>query len=234
MPQSPLPRCVVIVPAGGIGTRMQSTIPKQFLELLGVPIIIRTLRAIVSVDAVDHVVVAVSPSHFTSLEHQLHQHGLFQNVSLVEGGIDRTLSVRNALAHPRVHSADILLVHDAVRPLASPSLFQRVIDSTLVHGCVVPVVPVSDTIKIVRPDGAVEQTLDRSRLRAVQTPQGFLRDVLLEAHINDVHGFTTDDATLCERNGSRVMTVAGEDWNIKITRPEDLRWASMFVSEHQL
>jgi 2-C-methyl-D-erythritol 4-phosphate cytidylyltransferase len=213
---------------------MQSTIPKQFLELLGVPIIIRTLHAIESVDAVDHVVVAAPPSHFTILEHLLHQHGLFQKVSLVEGGIDRTLSVRNALAHPRAHSADVVLVHDAVRPLASPSLFQRVIDATVVHGCVVPVVPVSDTIKIVRPDGTVEQTLDRSTLRAVQTPQGFLRDILMEAHANDVHGFATDDAALCEWNGVSVMTVAGEDWNIKITRPGDLRWASMFASEHKL
>jgi len=231
MSQSPLPRCVVVIPAGGVGTRMQSAVPKQFLDIQGIPIIIRTIQTAAAVPAVRHVVVATLPSHMTYLAELLDTYALDHCTSIVEGGTDRRSSVARALEHREVASADVVLVHDAVRPFASCGLFERVIEAAHSHGCAVPVLPVTDTIKVVDATGAVVETLDRSTLRAAQTPQGFRTEILLRAHASydSVNGTVTDDAMLCERNAVDVMTVDGEVKNVKITKPEDIAWAQSLV-----
>ena len=138
----------------------------------------------------------------------------------VAGGATRAESVRNGLAAVPAE-ATIVCVHDAARPLATPELFRRVVGA-LAAGVagVVPAVPVTDTIKLLDADGAVVETPPRERLVAVQTPQGFRAAALRRAHATGHDG--TDDASLVERVGGRVITVPGEAWNDKITTPEDL------------
>ncbi len=146
----------------------------------------------------------------------------------VAGGSTRAESVRNGLsAVPS--EATIVCVHDAARPLATPDLFRRVVAAVVagVDG-VVPAVAVTDTIKLVDDDGAVVETPPRERLVAVQTPQGFRAAMLRLAHATGMDG--TDDASLVEHIGGRVVTVPGEAWNEKITTPEDLARARQWLA----
>jgi len=150
----------------------------------------------------------------------------------VAGGTTRSESVRAGLAAVPA-DATIICVHDAARPLASPALFQAVIEAVRAGADgAVPAVAVADTIKVVDAGGLVIDTPDRSTLVAVQTPQAFRADVLRQAHTEAVDG--TDDAALVERLGGAVVTVPGESWNRKITDPEDLAWAQRwFASCHR-
>jgi 2-C-methyl-D-erythritol 4-phosphate cytidylyltransferase len=146
----------------------------------------------------------------------------------VAGGVTRAESVRNGLAAVPPE-ATIVCVHDAARPLASTALFASVVDAVAAGADgVVPAVPVTDTVKVVDAACAVVATPDRDTLVAVQTPQGFRADVLRRAHASGLEG--TDDASLVERLGARVVTVPGEPWNRKITAPDDLEWARQWLA----
>jgi 2-C-methyl-D-erythritol 4-phosphate cytidylyltransferase len=145
----------------------------------------------------------------------------------IAGGPTRSASVRAGLAVvPR--GVGIICVHDASRPLASARLFDAVV-SAVCDGAdaAVPAVPVADTIKLIDRDGLVVGTLERSNVVAVQTPQAFRAEVLIKAHATREEG--SDDAQLVERLHLRVMTVPGEPWNRKITKPEDLEWARRWI-----
>jgi 2-C-methyl-D-erythritol 4-phosphate cytidylyltransferase len=229
--RSPLLDCVVVIPAGGTGSRMHESTPKQFLDLHGLPIIIRTIQTAANVAGVSQVVVATLPASTLYLQELLVTHNLAHCTAVVEGGTDRASSVANALRHPAVKHANIILVHDAVRPFASAALYERVIAAAAEYGCAVPALPVTDTIKMVDSAGFVTRTPNRAELRAVQTPQAFRRELLIASYESRLRDDlqVTDDASLCERNGIRVVTVLGETWNVKLTQPEDLLWAQTFI-----
>ncbi len=141
----------------------------------------------------------------------------------VAGGATRSASVRAGLAAVPVDAA-VVCVHDAVRPLATAPLFERVIAAVRAGADgAVPAVPLADTIKVVDAEGVVQSTPDRATLVGVQTPQAFRADVLRAAHAAEPEG--TDDASLVERHGGHVVTVPGEAGNRKITTPDDLEWA---------
>lgn len=141
----------------------------------------------------------------------------------VAGGATRSDSVRAGLASVPAH-ADIVCVHDAARPLASPDLYARVIDAVRAGADgAIPGVPVTDTVKVIDNDGVVVDTPDRASLVAVQTPQAFRAAALREAH--EFGGEATDDAALVEAMGGRIVVVDGEPSNRKITTPDDLEWA---------
>lgn len=149
----------------------------------------------------------------------------------VAGGATRSESVRNGLAAVPPE-ATVVCVHDAARPLATPELFAAVVAAIAAGAdAAVPALPVTDTVKVVDADGTVVSTPDRSSLVAVQTPQAFRADVLRRAHAAGGEG--TDDATLVERAGGRVVTVAGEAWNHKITEPDDLERARAWLERRQ-
>jgi 2-C-methyl-D-erythritol 4-phosphate cytidylyltransferase len=194
--------CIVV--AAGSGRRFGGA--KQ-LELLGDEMVVaRSVRVAASV--CDGVVLVLNPETMG----ELHVEGAAVTTS---GGATRSASVRNGLAHVP-DDAQVVLVHDAARPLASPELFERVIDAVRDGAAAaVPAVAVVDTIRSV--DGGV---VDRDRLRAVQTPQGFDAAVLRAAHASGAEG--TDDAGLVEAAGHRVALVEGEPTNLKITSPHDL------------
>ncbi|HVE63316.1 MAG TPA: 2-C-methyl-D-erythritol 4-phosphate cytidylyltransferase [Mycobacteriales bacterium] len=220
-------RVAAIVPAAGRGERLGPGTPKALRLLGGVPLLVHAVRALSSARLVDLVVVAGPPEGEAEVRALLDAHDVAAEVRVVAGGETRQESVRRALD---VLPADVagVLVHDAARPLAPSDLADDVAQA-LIAGvtAVIPVMPVTDTIKRVDVSGHVLQTLPRAELVAVQTPQGFARSVLAEAHdAAALDGFEgTDDASLVERLGVPVQTVAGYDDAFKVTRPGDLAHA---------
>lgn len=207
-----MPRVWTIVVAGGSGRRFGA--PKQFAVLGPSERVID--RACDVARACGDGVVVVLPSAERVDEWQTARPG---DVAVV-GGSTRSESVRAGLAVVP-DDADIVCVHDAARPLATPNLFDSVV-AAIRDGAdgAVPALPMTDTVKVVDASGVVMSTPDRSTLVTVQTPQAFTASVLRAAHASGAEG--TDDASLVEMAGGRVVIVAGETWNHKITDPADL------------
>jgi 2-C-methyl-D-erythritol 4-phosphate cytidylyltransferase len=218
------PRVAVLIPAGGVGARLGRRTPKQFLRLGGATILGMTLRHFTSHPGVEAIVVAAPPAHVARTR-ALVARRRRPAIEVVEGGATRQASVWQALqAAPP--DADVLLVHDAVRPFISRALIDAVVAAAAAHGAAICALPIAETVKRVH-DGVVETTLDRAALWAVQTPQGFRAALLREAHEKASRDgvIGTDDAMLVERLGHPVRVVTGSAANVKITTPDDLRRA---------
>jgi 2-C-methyl-D-erythritol 4-phosphate cytidylyltransferase len=232
-------RVFVILPAAGLGTRMSAghsplTAPKQFLELAGVPILIHTLRAFAEVPRVAALYVAVRPTEIERLTAQVRDYGFSGKVHVVEGGDSRQESVANALDAIDSDPDDIILVHDAVRPLIDAATIERTIRAVEKHDAAIVGVPAVDTIKQVErtADGAIiTSTIPREYIVQAQTPQGFrshlLRRAFAEAAADEFVG--TDEASLVERAGGQVAVVPGSPANFKITQPGDLELAEFYL-----
>jgi 2-C-methyl-D-erythritol 4-phosphate cytidylyltransferase len=206
----------VVLPAAGRGERMGAGVVKALRELAGEPLLLHAVRAVRAVPAIGPVVVLAPVGLVNDLAVLLAPY----DVDVTAGGEQRQDSVRLGLAALPVE-ADLVLVHDAARALTPVSVFESVIAALRAGAeAVVPVLPVADTIKRVAGD-RVLGTLERDDLRAVQTPQGFAREVLEQAHRLPGPP-ATDDAALVERLGRSVVTVAGSEHAFKVTRPFDL------------
>jgi 2-C-methyl-D-erythritol 4-phosphate cytidylyltransferase len=233
------PKVVVILVAAGSGARLGAGTPKAFAPLCGEPILAHALRGVFGCTEVEHVII-VSPASHVAQARGVAGHrraGERPLVQVVVGGADRSASVEAGLAVLRPEDA-IVLVHDVARCLAPSDLFVRVIRGVRDgHPAVIPGLPVTDTVKVVDAGGRVLQTPDRGSLRAIQTPQGFLRDVLVQAHAH-AHGHgqaggvaVTDDAGLVEQAGGTVLVVAGDHRALKITSPLDLTKAAALLQD---
>jgi 2-C-methyl-D-erythritol 4-phosphate cytidylyltransferase len=189
------------------------------------------VRAFDGVSAVSRIVVVAPASHLERVRRLLRSAGLRAAWCAVTGGAERQDSVWNGLG-ALDPPAEIVLVHDAVRPLVTARVIRDVIREARRSGAAVAAVPVKDTIRRITGEAGASRTLDRSLLRAVQTPQGFRAELLLKAHRKARReGFLgTDEASLVERMGVAVHLVTGDYRNIKITTPEDLAAASIYVS----
>jgi len=218
---------VVLVPAAGRGERLGGDSPKALRELGGDSLLRHAVRRLAGAPSVGHIVVAV-PAGTEKLVRGLLGSATGADVSVVVGGVDRQGSVAAALdAAPSAYQ--IVLVHDAARPLAPPDLAERVVVAVREgHDAVIPVLEVVDTVKQVDANGRVVATVDRATLRRVQTPQGFRRPVLAAAH-SAAQDSATDDAGLVERLGLPVHTVPGSEYAMKITRPYDLTIAELLL-----
>ncbi len=232
----------VILPAAGIGTRMASAsggAPKQFLSLRGVPVLVHAIHAFLHLPQVTAVYVAVREPEQERLHDLLAEHGLADRVHIVSGGDSRQDSVANALAAlPSTGenaSRDIVLVHDAVRPLIDPATIARTIEAIERHGAAIVGMPAVDTIKQVErtADGAlITATIPRELIVHAQTPQGALvplmRRAFAEAAADEFIG--TDEASLLERAGIPVHVVPGTARNLKVTQPGDLEVAEFYLA----
>ena len=212
----------VVIPAAGQGTRMGGDTAKQYLALGDAPVLVQTVRALAVHPAVGTVVLAVSPGAREEAEALLRAAALPLPVRVVAGGATRRASVQAALA-ALPDKARIVLVHDAVRPFLTLRLLSDVIDAAREHGAAVPAVAVADTLR--RADGETfGETLDRAGVYAVQTPQGFRRDLLVRAFA-EILDDATDDAALVAALGHAVRLVPGDRRNLKLTTPDDLALA---------
>lgn len=223
-----------ILPAAGLGTRMAGPQPKQFLALDGVPILIHSLRAFASVPRVNSIVVAVRKPEIERVQSQISENGFAGRVQVVEGGDNRQESVANALAAIHANPDDVVLVHDAVRPLIDAATIDRTIDAVVEHGAAIVGLPAVDTIKQVErtAHGAlVVSTIPREFIVQAQTPQGFrfglLQGAFAEATADGFVG--TDEASVVERAGHPVAVVPGSHVNLKITQPGDLELAEFYL-----
>jgi 2-C-methyl-D-erythritol 4-phosphate cytidylyltransferase len=208
-------RTGVLVPAAGRGTRLGPGAPKALRALAGEPLLVHAVRALRACPEVDDVVVAAPPEDVEDVQ------ALVPDAVVVAGGEARADSVARALAalDPEV---ELVLVHDAARCLLPAAVVRRVVEALRAGApAVVPVVGVADTVKEVDAAGRVLRTLPRADLRAVQTPQGFRREVLERAH-REARGPATDDASMVEALGVAVLTVPGDEEAFKVTRPLDL------------
>ena len=225
-----------ILPAAGLGTRMAGPQPKQFVALGGIPILIHSLRAFASVDRITQIYVAVRTPELDRVKSQIAEHGFADRVHVVEGGEKRQESVANALLSLPAEPDDIVLVHDAVRPLIDSATIERTIDAVVEHGAAIVGLPAVDTIKQVErtAHGAViTATIPREFIVLAQTPQGFryglLKDAFAEATADGFVG--TDEASLVERAGHPVAVVHGSAVNLKITQPGDLELAEFYLHQ---
>ncbi len=224
-----MPNLAVVIPAGGVGTRFGRSTPKQFMRFGATPILVATVRHFTAHPAVRGIVVAAPEAYVARTRRILAPIARRAPLVVVAGGRTRQDSVWLALqAAP--DDAQIVVVHDGVRPLITRQLIDAVVAAADVCGASICALPVTETVKRVRGD-LVESTLDRSELYEVQTPQAFRADLLREAHEkarrDGVIG--TDDAMLVERLGHPVRVVPGLPENVKITTPEDLRRARRAV-----
>jgi 2-C-methyl-D-erythritol 4-phosphate cytidylyltransferase len=218
----------VLVPAAGLGVRLGPGGPKALRTLRGEPLLVHAVRRVAAAPSVGCVVVAAPPDSVAAVRDLLSSVPDRVQLLVVAGGASRQLSVAAALAAVPGRY-EIVLVHDAARALAPPELVERVAAAVRDgHAAVIPAIPVVDTIKHVQSSGEVMATLDRSVLRAVQTPQGFRRSVLVEAHAAAVDDHT-DDAGMAEKLGVTVWAVPGEESALKITRPFDLAIAELLL-----
>lgn len=209
----------VVIPASGAGLRMGANQPKQFLPLEGQAILQRTIAQFENMAAVDEIVVAVPEGYV----HTVQSYGFSKVKHIVEGGQDRGCSVLLALEKLPA-TTEVVLIHDGVRPFVTEALAMAVAEAAQKHGAAIACTPVTNTIKAANPQGEITQTLDRSQLWSVQTPQGFTYHTIMNAYqAAQTEGIqATDDSALVERLGLPVHVVPSSPKNIKITTEEDL------------
>jgi 2-C-methyl-D-erythritol 4-phosphate cytidylyltransferase len=224
-------KTLAIIPAGGAGRRMGGDVPKQFLPLAGIPVLVHTLRAFQRSPIIDEIFLAVPEGDMTAVRHDIvEEHGLSKVISVLVGGAERQDSVANALMQVR-DDHGIVLIHDGVRPFVTGELIRRVVAAAGEHGAAVVGVPVRDTVKSVSAAGVVVKTVEREGLWLTQTPQAFRRELICAAYEKaEQDGFSgTDDASLVERMGGAVRMIPGDHDNIKITIPDDLALGAIIL-----
>lgn len=218
-----------IIVAGGSGTRMGSELPKQFLTIANRPILMHTIDSFAKAIGT-HQIIVVLPADSTTLWQQLCQdHSFTTDHKVVVGGDSRFASVKNGIAEVDSDS-NIVLIHDGVRPLVSSQLIKDIVEATAHHGTSIPYVEEVNSLRKILPDGSTK-IVDRSLYIAIQTPQGFKRELLERAYDQPSSPLFTDDASVVESAGHKIHLTRGEVANIKITTPTDLLISSAILSQ---
>lgn len=216
------PHCTALVAAAGASSRMGG-VNKLLEPLEGVPVLVRTLTSLQLAEEIDEIVVAAREEDLVEVSQLCRTYGISKCAKVVRGGESRVHSVLLAALEASPETS-LLAVQDGARPLVTPELVDRVVTAAARCGAAAPAVPVKDTVKMVREDGAVERTLERDALRAVQTPQVFEASLLKAALQAALESGTpvTDDCSAVEQLGKVVFLVDGEEENLKITTPVDM------------
>jgi 2-C-methyl-D-erythritol 4-phosphate cytidylyltransferase len=218
----------VIIVAGGTGSRMQSNTPKQFIEINGEAIIVRTIKAFLNYNSLIKIIISVHKDFKVYLEELLIKNGLNKNnIQITLGGETRFQSVKNGLSLIEDQNA-IVGIHDAARPFVSIQTIKTCFDTAKEKGNATPFVFVTDTIRKV--DGQFNSSVDRSLFRIIQTPQCFLASKIKDAFAKEYNPIFTDDASVLEYNGEKINLVEGNIENIKITTPFDLSIAKTLLN----
>lgn len=233
-------RIAAIIPAAGLGTRMGAEVPKQFLELDGVPLLIFSLRRIASCAAVTDFFISTRADDIIAVQNIVAKAGIGRPARVVHGGDTRQQSVANALAQIDP-TTEIVLVHDAVRPFVTTEQINRVIAEARSRGAAILGIPAIDTVKEVKRASLPEDmalitaTIPRERVVLAQTPQAFhyplLRDAFKKAQQDGIVG--SDESSIVERYGHDVFVVLGSQRNLKITRPGDMDLARFYLEQER-
>jgi 2-C-methyl-D-erythritol 4-phosphate cytidylyltransferase len=219
-------RVAAIIPAAGVGRRMQQNTPKQYLAVGGKPILANTLAIFDQMPEITEIAVVAQPAALEFCQNQvIALFGFKKVLRLVPGGKERQDSVYNALKVLHRHNDwDLILVHDGVRPFVTPEEVRQVLRAAAEHGAAILALPAQDTVKKVNREGNIQKTLNRRDIWLAQTPQAFHAALIwrafVEAYGREFYG--TDEASLVEALGVPVMVVPGSPFNIKVTIPEDL------------
>lgn len=215
-----------LIVAGGSGNRMNSEIPKQFLELNGRPVIMHTIDVFKRYDKKVEIIL-VLPKNQVALWNKLSEkHNFKTNCTIVPGGENRFQSVKNGLN--TISTDGIVFIHDGVRPLVSIETIINCFETALLKGNSLPVVPVNESVRIL--EGNKNRSVDRSEYMLVQTPQTFKARLIQKAYEQAASDLFTDDATVLEHSGEAINLVPGNRENIKITYPQDLAFAESILS----
>lgn len=223
-------KTVAIIPAAGQGRRMNRKVNKQYIELLDKPVLAHTLKVFENHPLIDEIIVVAKEDEIEFCQERIVKNYDFSKVSkVIAGGSERQESVYNALKE--IKEDCLVVVHDGARPLVAPTIISNAINTAKSSSASVVAVPVKDTIKRVNSDDEVTETLKRSELRAIQTPQVFKKSLLQKAYDEafEDHFYGTDDASLVERLGVPVKVIDGSYDNIKITTAEDIEIANLVL-----
>ena len=219
----------VVIVAGGLGLRMGSIVPKQFLPLLGKPILCYAIEAFANAMPGIHQILVLPSDQVQTAQTLLRSYSNTVDVTIVVGGQTRYHSVQNGLR--KVHDDGVVFVHDGVRPLISTDLIVKCYKQALEKGSAIPVMPVVESIRMI--DGDVSTAVDRDKLRIIQTPQTFRTEIILPAFQQEYDPSFTDEATVVEANGTKVYLIDGMRGNIKITTPEDMTIAETLIKANR-
>jgi len=207
-----------VIVAGGSGKRMQTGIPKQYLELAGKPVLMHTLERFKAFDNAIEIITVLPENQLRFWGELQKKYSFDVPHTLVKGGKARFFSVRNGLKF--VDSSGLVAIHDGVRPFVSVDTIKRCFGTAEKLGNAIPVISPSDTLRII--SGEENKPINRLQVKQVQTPQVFNTDLIKNAYLQEYMPEFTDDATVLERTGVKINLVDGNRENIKITNPEDL------------
>ena len=222
---------IAIIAAAGAGTRMASDRPKQFLLLAGTPVIIHTLKVFEQCESINEVIVVLPAAESAGFLSLAGKHGLRKVARVIPGGVTRAESVKRGLLAIRAATAEVVAVHDGVRPFVTVDEIDATVAAAHADGAAILVAPVTDTIKRID-DGRVVQTLDRGGLRRALTPQCFRYELLRQAYqaADVTDPAATDESVLVEQLGHPISVIDGSARNIKITTVEDLAIAEAMLT----
>jgi len=215
-------RVTAIVPAAGKGTRLGSTIPKQFIDLNGKPVFVYSLEVIDRIEEINEIIISAQASEISEVKRFVDKFNIKKVINIVQGGEERIQSVRNAF--DTIKLTDYVLIHDSVRPFITEKIVKDVLMTAIAYGAAISAVPVTDTVKFVDNNDIIVKNINRKGLWYAQTPQVFKYSLLAEAYkLYDRHPVgITDESGLVELLGTKVKVVKGSIFNIKITTEEDL------------
>jgi 2-C-methyl-D-erythritol 4-phosphate cytidylyltransferase len=219
-----------VIVAGGSGSRMGTTTPKQFLELRGRPLLLYTVNTFLNAYRDLQIILVVAQGYVATGQDIIRSSDDPNRLRLVTGGESRFYSVKNGLQH--IHEPSVVFVHDGVRCLVSTDLIHRCYTTTLEHGNAIPAIQPVDSIRIETAEGS--KVVDRSKIKVIQTPQTFHSDLIKSAYEQEFDEAFTDEASVVERLRMKIHLVPGEETNIKITRPLDLLIAGHILEDRNL
>lgn len=216
-------KTVAIVVAGGTGSRMNSDVPKQFMEVMGKPVIAYTINSLSKCNDIDEIIIVTLPDYIVYCKDIVDEFSFKKVSKIVSGGSTRQMSVYNGLKEIG-DDVDIVAIHDGARPLIDSKTVCECIKTAARHGCCACGVKMKDTVKVADDNGIIQYTADREKLWQIQTPQVFKRDIICSLHedAKDSSALATDDCMLAEQAGYEVRIVEGKYENIKITTPQDV------------
>lgn len=218
---------IAVIVAGGNGSRMNSTVPKQFLLLNNKPVLYYTLNSFLQAYEDLEIILVLPEEHVATGQEIIDAFFDYNRIQITIGGRTRFHSVQNGLA--LINEECMVFVHDAVRCLVSTELIQRCYAAAIENGSAIPVIDSKDSIRLLTADG--NEAVERSTVKLVQTPQTFHSKILLPAFNIDYKDRFTDEATVVEAFGMKVQLVVGEENNIKITQPSDLLLAAQLLGD---